>query len=191
MQVKTDLRNFDHEKVAKLDATMWRLYYNHQFFKLFWQLLRLTKSQLGLNWLLTIRLAFYSGWAAADYRINRKKLNKYRVLKNLVKFYKLVSDHAQDPFDYQKAGSLELKWWDIHRSSHENNSELEQSLAAAAATMYNVDSKSLREYAHYRAAAMIIPRHEGDKKNFTDWQRVTGLLTKAWQSLHKAVQKNS
>jgi hypothetical protein len=186
---KANLRQFDYEKVANLDAGMWRSYYNHQFFKLFWQLLQLIRTQLGFNWSITIRLALYSAWAAADYRINRGHVNHQRLTKNLIKFYRIISDHATEPFNYQKAGELELAWWDIHRSSYENNEKLEQSLAAAAAAMYNTVPSSLKSYAHYRAEAMILPQHEGDKKNFTDWDKVNDLLIKAWQALHTAVQK--
>jgi hypothetical protein len=188
---KTDIKNFDPEKVGQLDADMWRAYYNHQFFKLFSQLLALIKYQLGLNWFLTIRLAYYSAWAAADYRIHKHKgVNNERVLKNLSKFYGLISQHNAEPFDYQKAAELELAWWDVHRKSYTNNPALEQSLADAAAAIYNVDTASLRDYAHYRAEAMILPRHEGDgADNRTDWQKITELTIKSWQALHAAVQK--
>lgn len=186
---KADLKQFDYQKVALLDAEMWRSYYNHQFIKLFWQLIGLIKTQLGLSWFTTLRLAYYSAWAAADYRIHMGNVNHQRVRSNLVKFYKIVANNAVERFDYEKTGELELKWWDIHRSSFKNNKELERSLADAAAAMYNLKSMQLQEYAHYRAEAMILPRHVSDKENFTDWEQVHELLVKAWKSLHSAVQK--
>lgn len=188
--VKADLKQFDYKKVGQLDADMWRAYYNHQFLRLFWLMLQLLKNQLGLNWFVTIKLAYYSAWAAADYRINRGNVNNKRVTKNLIKFYKLISRHATEPFDYQKAGELELVWWDAHRASYKNNKELEQSLAEAAAAIYNVRSTSLKNYAHYRAEAMVLPRHKGDSQdNQTDWQKIRELTIKSWQALHSAVQK--
>lgn len=169
---------------------MWRAYYNHQFFKLFRQLLLLVKYQLGLNWFLTIRLAYYSAWAAADYRLHKKQgINNPRIVKNLTKFYGLISKYNVEPFDYNKAAELELAWWEVHRKSYENNPALEQALADGAAAIYNVDPAVLRDYARYRAEAMIMPRHEGDAMNQTDWQRVTDMTIKSWQSLHAAVQK--
>lgn len=188
---KVNLRNFDYQKVAKLDSDMWRAYYNHQFFKLFGQLLKLIRSQLGLSWFLTIRLAYHAGWAAVDYRIRKKKgIKSERVLKNLIHFYKIISDNSIKPFDYMEAAKLELAWWEIHRRSYRNNKELEQSLADAAAVMYDISPTALKEYAHYRAEAMILPRHEGDDQKVpTDWNEVERLLVKAWGSLHAAVQK--
>lgn len=188
---RTDLRQFDYKKVGQLDADMWRAYYNHQFFKLFRQLIMLIRTQIRLGWLLTFRLAYYSAWAAADYRIHKQKgVNNQRVLHNLTKFYGLVAEHSSEPFDYRKAASLELAWWDVHRKSTANNQALEKSLADAAAAIYNVSPDVLKDYAYYRAEAMILPRHEGDSAvNKTDWAKITELTILSWQALHQAVQK--
>lgn len=186
---KANLRDFDYQKVGKLDADMWRAYYNHKFFSLFRLLFLLIKQQLHLSWFTTLRLAYYSAWAAADYRINRKNVNRERVLKNITKFYKLVSDNATETFNYRITAKLELEWWDVHRASKENNEELEQSLATAAAAMYNLNPALLKEYANYRAEAMILPRHRGDSdNNKTDWARIEEMTINSWGALHKAVQ---
>lgn len=186
---KSDLRAFDYEKVARYDSQMWRAYYNHHFLKLFGQLLRLIKNQLGMSWPQTLRAAYLASWAAADYRLNRGGVNKQRILKNLTQFYKIVSTKSTSPFDYRKAAESELKWWDVHRSSYKNNQGLEDSLAESAAIIYNVPPAALKTYARYRAEAMIIPQHEGDgQPQPPDWRRVHQLLVEAWQSLHEAVK---
>jgi len=147
------------------------------------------KRQLKFNWLVILQLAYYSAWAAADYRINKKNLNKQRVIKNVTKYYKLISDNATETFDYREAAKLEVNWWEIHRRSYENNFELEDSLARTAAVIYNVDPKLLLEYAHFRAEAMILPAHVSDKENPTNWRQVQKLVEQAWKSLHEAVNK--
>lgn len=187
---KSDLTKFSYQKMAQLDSDMWRAYYNHHFFKLFFLLVRLMKTQFGFNWLITLQLAYYSGVAAAYYRIKKHKgVNNDRVLRELIRFYELISKNATRVFDYEKAAILELAWWDIHRASYENNTELEQSLAKSMAIIYNVPASKLKEYAHYRAVAMILPRHEGDSQPVpTDWDEVTTMLVKAWGSLYAAVQ---
>lgn len=187
---KSDLRQFDYEKVAKLDAAMWRSYYNHQFIKLFMQLLQLMRTQLHLNWLLVLRLSLYSGWAATDYRLKKGRENYPRVLKNLTKFYKIISDNCTEPFDYKKAAEFELEWWDIHRYPDRYKKSLEQSLADAQEAVYNTDSTKFKKYAHNRAVAMQLPNHEGDKQdNPPNWNEIYELVLKCWQSLHEAVQK--
>jgi hypothetical protein len=184
---KTNLRKFDYNRVAQIDGRMWHSYYNHRFHKLFWQMLLLLKNQLGLGWLKTLRLAFYSAWAAADYRIHRGNTNNGRIEKNLVKFYKLISDNSTEPFDYAKAGKLELDWWEVHRSSNKNNKQLEDSLAVAVAAMYNESPKKMTRYAHYRAEAMFLPGHTSDKITKTNWVKVEQLLKESWQELFQAV----
>ena len=182
-----NLKQFDPVAVAKLDADMWRSYYNHQFLLLFLQLVRLLRRQFGFNWFMTIRLAYYAGWAAAYYRIKKYKgVDNTRVLKNLTKFYRQISNRATKSFDYRRAAELELAWWDIHRGSTENNGALEQSLANGASVIYGASAGSLTEYAHYRAEAMLLPRHEGDARHDTptDWLKVTDLLVVAWRALH-------
>lgn len=188
---KIDLRQFDYKRMAKLDADMWRAYYNHQFLKLFLQLIQLLKTQFGFSWFITVRLAYYSAGAAAYYRTKKHKgVDNTRVFKNLAKFYGLIAKHSVKPFDYAKAAELELAWWDVHRKSYATNPELERSLANGAAVIYNVPAKKLHEYAHYRAEAMILPRHEGDEQSEpVDWQKLTEHLVKAWGSLHAAVQQ--
>lgn len=187
---KANLRQFDYKKVAKLDADMWRSYYNHQFIKLFKQLCMIISTQMRLSWFHTLRLAFHSGWAATDYRLNKGQENYHRVLKNLVKFYKIISDNCTEPFDYQKAGELELEWWNIHRYPDKYKKSLEQSLADAQAAIYNTSPAKFNKYAHIRAIAMQLPNHQGDKQdNPPDWNEINQLLLKSWHSLHTTVQK--
>jgi hypothetical protein len=188
---KTDLKQFDYMAIAQADTKAWKAYYNHAFHKMFWYLLIAMKTQLGFNWFRTLRLAYYSAWAAADYRINRKNVNIQRVLKNITKYYKLISDHVTEPFDYKEAARLEVEWWEIHRRSYKNNAQLEKALAENLAIVHNVDPAVLKDYAHYRAEAMILPRHVGDDQNPTDWDEVYRLVEKAWKSLHEAVNKTS
>lgn len=188
---KTDIRNFDYVKVGTADAEMWRAYYNHQFFKLFRQLIKLIRSQLGVNWIITARLAYYSTNAATVYRLQRnKKAKSSRIIKNLEKFYKLISDNNIKPFGYQKAAKYELEWWDIHRRSYVNNPDLELSIAMSTSAIYGIPAEKLKKYAHLRAEAMILPRHEDDtQQEAVDWQFINKLLIQSWKELNLAVQK--
>jgi hypothetical protein len=187
---KPNLRQFDYQRVAQLDTAMWRSYYNHQFLKMFVQLLQTMRTQLHLNWFRTFRLAYYSGLAATDYRLKKGKENYPRVQKNLIKFYKVISNNCSQPFDYKKAAKLELEWWDIHRYPKKYKKSLEQSLADAQAVIYHTESAGLKTYAHNRAVAMMLPNHEGDRQdNPPDWKKVNDLLDKSWQSLYAAVNK--
>lgn len=193
MARKTDLRDFDYKKVAKDEAEVWWAYYNHHYLRIFLKFLHLTRSQMGLSWLQTLKASYYISWAGADYRINRGEVNEQRVIANLAKFYKVVSDRSVKPFDYRKAAKLEVAWWNVHRSSYKSNKDLERGIAEAAAVIYHVKPAALKDFAHYRAMAAVLPQHEADndQPHPPNWQHIKGLLDKAWQSLHEATKKES
>ena len=168
---------------------MWRAYYNHQFFKMFMLLLRVMRTQLRLNWYQTFRLAYNSGRAAVNFRLKRGREDYNKVLKHLTRYYKIVSDHSLEPFDYKKTAKLELEWWDIHRYPKKYKKSLEQSLAENMAVVYKTDAAKLKDYAHWRAKAMMLPNHTSDEEEPTEWKKVKILLLKSWHSLHSAIQK--
>lgn len=185
------LRHLDPKKIAKFDADMWRSYYNHQFLKLAVQLYALNKYLYGFGWFSTLRLSYYSGWAAADYRINKGKENYPRVLKNLNKLYETINQKSPLSFDAQRTAELELEWWDIHRYPEKYKKTLEQSLAEAIACYYSMKPAKFKEYARYRAIAMQLPGHEGDRQpNPPDYKEIEALLIKAWSSLFVVVEED-
>lgn len=184
-----DLRQFDYQKVAKLDSDMWRAYYNHQFFKLFLLLIRLMRTQFQFGHFLALRTAYYAGIAATDYRIRRGHENMARVEKRLIKFYQVISANSKEPFDYKKAAEIELEWWNIHRYPKRYKKTLEVSLAEGAAIIYNGKTKDFLEYGRLRAEAMILRDQMGDvQKVEPNWKKIESLLTTSWRSLHDAVQ---
>jgi hypothetical protein len=186
---KVDLRLFNHLKAAEIETKMWRSYYNHQFIKMFYQLTLFMRSVLRCGWFIALRLAWHSAIAAVYFRRRRGRENYDKVLKHLIKFYKIGSNHSIAPYDYKKAGQLELEWWDIHRYPKKYKKSLEQSLAEAFAVIYHCEPKNLKEYAYYRAKAAQMLTHEGDThptKN--DWPKIEDLLYKTWHSLSVAVR---
>ncbi len=187
---KVDLRKSDYLEAARIEAAMWRCYYNHQFLRLAWYLLDFMRSVFQCDWILAMRLAWHSSMAAIIYRRQKGHENYPKVLKSLVKFYKIGSDHSLTPFDYHKAAELELEWWDIHRYPQKYDKTLEQSIAGAAAVVYNCRPQDLKEYAAYRAQAAEMLTHEGDKyavKN--DWPKIEDLLYRTWHSFHYAMSR--
>jgi hypothetical protein len=189
---KSNLDEFAYKQVAKADADMWRSYYNHQFFKMFIQLLKILKGQVKLNWFLTFKMAYYSAMAAAEYRIKKGSENEPRVVKNLTKFYKIISDHTERPFDYKKAAELEYEWWQVHRYPKKYKKDLAVAVAEPMAVVYHVSLSKLKSYGRFRAEAMLLPQHTGDRdKQDPDklYQSISSLLEKSWRELYQAVQK--
>lgn len=187
---RCNLRDFDYKKLARQEAGAWQAYYNHRFIRMFFLLLMALRTQLKLNWLLTLRLAWHSARAAATYRLRLGREDYASTLKSITSFYEIISGHCTEPFNHQKAAKLELEWWDIHRYPERYEKSLEQSVAEASAIVYGVNVQKLEEYARFRAKAMALPNHQGDKQtNPPDYKEITSLLLKSWGSLHAAVQR--
>jgi hypothetical protein len=186
---RSNLRQFGYVKVAQLETASWHSYFNHQFFKMFLQLLQLMRSQLKLNWFHTFRLAYHSGFAAMYYRLRKGRGNPDIPIKHLTKFYQIISTHCTEPFDYQAAARLEFAWWELPRLSDKDKSRLATDLSIAAAAVYNVSPEKLTEYGNYRAEAMFSPLNKGDSHSSSPrYAKIEQLLTKSWQSLHASIQ---
>ncbi len=143
---KSDITQFDYQKVAKLDTNMWISYRNsdRRSIGLFLQAFRLIKYELRFSWATTFKMGHYAGWAAAVYRLRKGNENYAKAQKNLTKLFKTVSANCTEPFDYNKAAKLELEWWDIQRYPKKHTKSLEQSLAENMAAVYNVTTKKNR-----------------------------------------------
>jgi len=186
--VKKGLKHFNPDKVAQLDLNMWQAYYSHNFFRLFILLLQLNHEFFGLNYLATLRAAYYSATAAIDFKLHRGRENSERIIKNLSKFLKIVSNKSLEKFDYKKAAELELAWWLIDRYPNKYETSREVALAAAMAAVYGVQTSALTDYANYRAQAMVLNDKAEAAGHETDWSQVGILLKKSFNSLHQSVQ---
>jgi len=189
---KKNLRQLDYAKVAQLDSGMWREYYDHRFFRMFILLLKLMRTQFQFGWLLALRSAYRAGAAATNYRVRKGRENYAGVEKNLVKFYKLISDNSMESFDYRKAAEIELEWWNIHRYPERYERTLGASLAEGMAIIYDGEPKDFSEYGRLRAEAMLLRDEMGDVKQVEpDWVKITSLLSESWKSMYKAAQRKS
>ena len=187
---KTDLRQFDYQKVAQLDCRIWQAYYAHNFFKMFYLTIKLLKTQLGLNLFLTLKLAYDFSLASAEYRLNKNHLKSDRALKHLTKFYRTISKHSSEPYDYKKAAQAELDWWNIQRYEPKNQKGLALGLAKVFAIVYKTSPQELLPYGQYRTEALALKnKYMHQQKVAVEWPEIEKLLIKSWQSLYKAIQK--
>ncbi len=185
---KKDLKSFNPDKVAEIELKMWKAYYGHNFLKLFFLLIQLVHRSFHIGYILSARVTYYAAFAAADFRMNKGEENKERILKNLVKFYGIVSRHITQPFDYKKVAELELEWWMVDRYPDRYKTSRESALALEMATIYNVDVSKLAEYAQYRAKAMVLYDEAISMEQEVDWDAIGSLLQTAFRSLYQNIE---
>ena len=185
------MREFDPDEVARLEAAMWRSYYEQQRLTLFNQLAELLRTQYHMTRLRSNQVAYYGANAAFVFKQGRQRSDYEKALPDLVKFYESIRQLSDIPFDVDRAARLELEWWIIHRQRGQHPpGDLEKALADLQAEIYHVPVERLMEHGRLRAEAMTIrdTKAEGAGVTEADWARISELLGESWRSLAKAVK---
>lgn len=187
------LREFDPNEVARLEAAMWRSYYEKQRLRLFNQLSELLRTQYNMPLVRSNRVAYYAANAAFVFKRGKQRADYEQALPDLVKFYQSVRNMSDIPFDVERAARLELEWWIIHRErARHSPGELDRALAALQAEIYGVPIERLLEHGRLRAEAMTIRDTKAETAEGvteSDWERIDQLLHESWRSLAAAVKQ--
>jgi hypothetical protein len=185
------LRDFDPDKVARLETAMWRSYYDKQQVHLFNQLAELLRKQYNMPLVRSNRVAYQAAKAAFIFKDGRQRSDYEKALPNLVDFYGSVREVSDTPFDVNRAARLELEWWIIHRERAKHAEvDLDRALAELQAEIYHVPVEKLMEHARLRAEAMRIRDTKAEIGAVTeaDWATIGELLRRSWRSLSQAVR---
>ncbi len=186
----TQLRSFNAQEVGRLEAAMWRSYYDKQEIKLFNQMTELLRTQYHLPYVRSNAVAYKAARAAFVFKGGQRRADYEKALPYLVDFYTQIRQVSDIEFEVNRAAELELEWWIIHRQrkSHQPG-DLERALAELPAELYRVPIEKVREHARLRAEAMTIRDTKAETGGVTeaDWAKIEQLLRASWQSLYEAV----
>lgn len=182
-----NLKDFNPEKIAKIEKRLWQAYYGHNFFKLFILLLQLIHEQFNLNYFYAFKVSFYSASAAINFHKNRGKENKNIILAKLTNFFKSISKVTVNKFDYKKTAELELEWWFVDRYPEKYHISRRDAIKNAMASIYNINPEKLTKYADYRARAMELQNKAGEEKKEVNWDEIESLLLVSYKSLHESI----
>jgi len=187
----SNLRRFDPTEVGRLEAAMWRSYYEKREARLFNQLTELLRTQYNLPFVRSNKVAYSAARAAFVFKEGHNRAEYEKALPYLVNFYTDIRNVGNITFDVDKVARLELEWWIIHRQrkSHAPG-DLERSLAELQAEIYQVPVESLIEHARLRAEAMGIRDTKAESGGVTeaDWAKIEELLRASWQSLYEVIK---
>jgi hypothetical protein len=189
LRPKHSLRAFDPVAVARLDAEMWRSYYERKPMKLFGELAELMRSQYGAPFWQSWLLAGYAGRAAFVFKDGHNRQDYNRALPYLRNFYTGINRLEYNEFDVEKVANLELEWWIIRREKARfAPADWERILANEAAELYHLPAQNFRQHARLRVSAMVLRDSLGDEITERDWQRIQMLLGESWKALQVAVK---
>lgn len=186
----TKMREFNADEVGRLEAAMWRSYYQKERFKLYNQLTELLRTQYNLPYVRSNAVAYQASKAAFVFKDGHNRADYEKALPNLINFYTAIHKVSDIDFNVEKAAKLELEWWIIHRERKQHPAgDLERALADLPAELYHIPSERLLEHARLRAEAMTIRDDKAETGGVTeaDWQHIEELLKESWRSLYRSV----
>jgi len=135
-------------------------------------------------------VAYRAAKAAFVFKDGKAREDYEKALPDLEKFYSEIHDVSSTDFDIDRAATLELEWWIVHRQRDQHApGDLSRALAEVAAVVYGVPADKLTEYGDLRAAAMEIRDNTSAGGGVTeeDWQHIDDLLHRSWGLLHAVV----
>ena len=187
----SSLRNFDAGEVGRLEARMWRAYYERREKDVFRDLTTLLREQYNLPWLRSYGAAYQAARAAFVFKRGRVRSDYEKALPPLRRYYAAIRNSSDTPFDAGRAAELEMEWWIVHRQRESHAPEdLEKALADVQAAVYAVPAERFAEHARLRAEAMRLrdTREAEGAVSEADWQRIDALLRQSWDALLRAVR---
>jgi len=185
---KRDIRKIDGAVIARMDAAMWRSYYEKKRIKLFLEASSLMREQFHFPFWQSQRVAYYAAKAAFVFKDGHTRNEYEKALPYLKKYYLLINNIADASFNVDSAAVSELEWWIIRRERDRHPpEEWEHWLETGAAVVYHIPADSFREYAHLRVQAMLLRDGKADAITEGDWTTINSLLQKAWGSFARAL----
>ena len=186
------MREFDPDEVARLEAAMWRSYYDKKQVQLFNQLSELLRTQYHMPLVRSNQVAYYAASAAFTFKDGKTDKDYEKALADLVKFYGAIRKISDIPFDVNRVARLELQWWIIHRERWKRKpDDLPRALAELQAAIYGIPVDRVMEHGSLRAQAMAIRDTKADAGQAItegDWTKINDLLRQSWRSLADAVK---
>ncbi|HNR08832.1 MAG TPA: hypothetical protein PKM27_16050 [Saprospiraceae bacterium] len=189
LPVKKDFRQFDPAAVGRLDAEMWRSYYEKRPVRLFFQLSRLMRTQFHAPYIRSHFIAYQSAKAAFVFKEGRNRIQYAGALPYLKTYFSQLNDLSKVPFNFFKLAEEELEWWIIRREGEKfTPSDWEAVLAREGEIMYSIPKENFMDYARDRVAAMVLRDQKGQSITEQDWQTITQMCISAWTKFHAVVQ---
>ena len=169
---------------------MWRSYYEHQPVRLYLQLVELLRKQYQLPFWRASVGGYHAARAAVVFQRGHSRAEYEQALPDLVAYYALIRRSSDIAFSVESVARSELEWWIIHRErARHADGDLERSLAALQAAIYQRPESFFRDHARARAEAMLLRDAAAEQSGVSEqqWKRIASLLDHSWVSLQAAI----
>lgn len=183
---KADMRGFNPDAMARMEANAWRHYYEKKWFAMFTDLYGGARHQYGFSPCDSVLISLHAARAAKIFQPSRSREEAWLAIPPLESYFSVIKGRARLPLDVHEAARTELEWWQLRR---EGRTWLQYGHAIAIATgvVYSLPSEQF-EAASLKRAEMMNAR-DNQKNSITeeDWRRIEEGLRTAWHQIKNAV----
>lgn len=184
---RADLRHFDADAVARLEAGMWRDYYSRDYKSLAGRLYSLYRDEYHFSPADSTQLAYFAGKAAQVFQPTTSRAEAQAALPLLVSYYTLLRNRSGEAFDAEKAAQLELDWWQLRRENA-SPSQYGAVVAQVAEELFKVHNTHIDHSAQLRAEMMHYRDHRRDgRMQPEDWSHIEEQLIESYRELKTGV----
>ena len=182
---RPDMAAFEPAAMGRIEARMWRRYYEGRWLQLGCGALDAACGQYGFSWWDGTRLALDAVRAAAAFRVRQ---DDPICLPALTHYYGIVHQAAPVRFSPVDAARLELRWWSERREDVQP-SDYAVTVARLTAMLYGLPTEAALPSAQGRVDAMVYRDARGSRMTDADWQEVERLLVAAYADLAVRLDK--
>lgn len=187
--VQRDISIFDGRQTARLEAEMWKAYYEKRKFDLLWKTAEVMRKEYQLPFWRSFQASYLAAEAAFRFKKGSNLAEYRKAYPALRRYFQLVNEISIKKFDVDKATENELEWWIIRRYRDEHPPhEWEECLVRVAASIHELPPENFRNYARLRVRAMVFRDKKGRKITEADWSYITQLLEEAWVSMENNIR---
>ena len=184
-------RDFDPDRLARLELAMWKAYYRRDGLRLFRLLVRANAEQAGVGLARAVPAAIWLAWAAV--RFGRASGHYERFEASIGRGYRWLGLAAE--VDVAEVARRELRWWVVRREiGLAAGVASGDAIAALYSKLYDVPIEAVAEAGRLRGlaaevrdrGATIDPDEPGgDGRAY--WPEVGRLLTASYRELAVAL----
>lgn len=185
--------DFDPHKVAYYEKSGWQAYYDRNWPRAFWLLVKLNREQFRMSWLTALTAALGTVRASIAFAPLDNDIPKAKA--HIEQFYEKARRSLDIKAEAGQLAELEMNYWLVHRQLAQQRSQtpeeddiepMIQALAALHAALFNATPEVMRPSAELRALAAktvddITAKRSTDVA--ADWQRVEDYLQQAYQAV--------
>jgi hypothetical protein len=189
----------DPDIVAHYETAGWEAYYDRNWPRAFWLLVKMNREVFHMSWVNALTAALDTVRASVAFAPLEGN-DVARARQHIARFYEKARRAAHVPADAQTLAELEIDYWIVHRElalrrkeDHQDD-DIEPMIASLAnlhAALFDATPESMRLSAEWRArAAKAVDRITGEySQNVAeDWRRVQEYLQNAYRAVKAELQ---